>query len=577
MTRQSASGMLWSQCELASNCWCCSFPLPLISHPTPSPLLPPLVRLLTYLILFSYRTEKYVPRSEHDALRARVEALEAYIARLPPSVVAAMQPAPVASGSPSYNIATPTQASPPMHHPTPGQSVFSSFEAQPRRGSFVATPPPERQPLPPPFRASTPPLRFFTTMSPPPPGFPPHAFHSSEGQGGGNGTVGIAPSQTQHAAQDGGSGRGGRRASGASSYGGGGLTQRQHGGGGGGRGGRGRNASAGGEQRDAGGHPYGGGGHGSPQPQTQTRRDGGQPARQSIPRSLRETQTQPQPQTQRVFSPSPTERRASFPPSGGQQHWRNGGFGAFPAASGTFGSSASAPTGGTASFHTRTASSGSSSSPQSSDPSGRGSSGKGSTGSSFSAGDSFHAHTVSSGSGSTPFPFPSSAASFSSSWPSSRTLPSSPSFSAFPGPHLSGRDLYTQPHPLHAGPGHQDADARAPAQAMHAVTRVALALTPRCVKDLGIPPCAARAVDLLALADSDTTDLVQHRGSGCGLRRLSKGARVAATGTRLRVRRRCPRRRAWVWAGARRVRVRVRRATRTRSYLTPRLRRLRPL
>ncbi|KAF7309956.1 C6 transcriptional factoral factor [Mycena indigotica] len=59
-------------------------------------------------------TEKYVPRAEHDALRARVDALEAYLQRIPPSALVSLPPIP--SGPPLllHRVPTPAPAMSPL-------------------------------------------------------------------------------------------------------------------------------------------------------------------------------------------------------------------------------------------------------------------------------------------------------------------------------------------------------------------------------------------------------------------------------------------------------------------------------
>ncbi|KAJ7750741.1 hypothetical protein DFH07DRAFT_1062085 [Mycena maculata] len=155
--------------------------------------------------------EKYVPRAEHDALRARVDTLEAFIARLPPAVLAAMPPLPLAFGSsdsPNFNAPTSTIQQPLFSSSFPGFNP-SSY-SPPGQGGFGMTSH-TTQSLPPmhSLRPPTPPGQPIHGMGPPPQGFSPHVFQSSQGQGGSE-EGGIAPAQTQYSSV-----HGGRRSSGA--------------------------------------------------------------------------------------------------------------------------------------------------------------------------------------------------------------------------------------------------------------------------------------------------------------------------------------------------------------------------
>ncbi|KAJ7066426.1 hypothetical protein C8F01DRAFT_1365954 [Mycena amicta] len=76
--------------------------------------------------------EKYVPRIEHDALRARVDALEAYLQRIPPSVLASLPPFP--SGAPIMS-------------PMPTASGLPAFAQQHRLPPLPTRSPPHRSDL----------------------------------------------------------------------------------------------------------------------------------------------------------------------------------------------------------------------------------------------------------------------------------------------------------------------------------------------------------------------------------------------------------------------------------------------
>ncbi|KAJ7491338.1 hypothetical protein B0H11DRAFT_1007099 [Mycena galericulata] len=422
-----------------------------------------------------------------------------------------MPPWPVPSGSPdphNFNAMTPMQASP-TQSTSPqnlSQPAFSAVDAPaPGQGGLSVTSPPQSQSLPPmQFRPPTlSPRQSFSTMSPPPPplGFPPHAFHSSGGHGGG-----ISPAQTQHVPQRRGGRGGARRASGASSSygesGQGGESQHRSGG----RDGR-RGSSASGVGNTPSGEqvqPDDVGGISPSQNQSQSRSG----------REIREGQPlRPPPPS---FPSSPPDRRASFSPTSGRQHqhWGGAGFGAFPAASGAFGPSSTTAgfasgTAGASSFHSRPTSSGSASSPPSSDPSMRGSGstgGRGSGGSSFST-DSFHARSVTisiSGSG---FP-PSYALSSAGSFPTFSSFHRRPYFSLFPGPSISTpfsiSELHTlpltpiSPHPLHAR-GHIPAHGHS-VHVLSCMTALPLPLgNPRCGKDHPSSSCGFRMYTAIAL------------------------------------------------------------------------------
>ncbi|KAJ7607965.1 hypothetical protein FB45DRAFT_392393 [Roridomyces roridus] len=109
-------------------------------------------------------SERYVSYAEHEALRARVDALETFVSHLPPGILATMPPLP---GPPSSSAA----GTPP--------SVASSFVSP----SMPAIQPlPSLQPFSGPSSSRQPPAFFQTTLTPTPPpqAFPPHVFQSSE-------------------------------------------------------------------------------------------------------------------------------------------------------------------------------------------------------------------------------------------------------------------------------------------------------------------------------------------------------------------------------------------------------------
>ncbi|KAJ7467878.1 hypothetical protein B0H11DRAFT_1007276 [Mycena galericulata] len=171
-------------------------------------------------------TEKYVPLAEHHSLRARVDALETFIAHLPPAVREAMPPPPAAaqsvssfssSGANSSTANRPNHPAPsgltlPIWDSTPIPNAFSMITTFPhpppghRYGS-----PPMRSPQPP-TPPSLPPNRIsFFVRNPPPP--QPYAFTDPGGgrrSGGGRGDTVPAQMHTlQRGAEGGRAGRGG--------------------------------------------------------------------------------------------------------------------------------------------------------------------------------------------------------------------------------------------------------------------------------------------------------------------------------------------------------------------------------
>ncbi|KAJ7737131.1 hypothetical protein B0H16DRAFT_108991 [Mycena metata] len=243
----------------------------------------------------SSNAEKYVPRAEHEALRARVEVLEAYINSIPPSVLATLPPpgfaVPGSSSSGSFNAA---------------QSNFDTPQGQVQLYTIAQGPGHEQSGFHSPPGQGLPPMQPF-----PGAGFQvqqdPGSFSGGQGHAASAGPFsgGIAPFQTQHqhtTGQDGGGSQYSRSPSHP------------------------RRASFSPTQP-----------HTISPAQTQRR---GSVSQQEQPQGV--STVSPADTQRRAASSSPVQRRRpSLQTQGGGASQWGGGFGSFPAASGAFTSSSS--------------------------------------------------------------------------------------------------------------------------------------------------------------------------------------------------------------------------------------------